>query len=39
MTSWLILVWGEKPISLKTLRSYSNAVVMFFFYLTHFSYG
>ena len=26
---------GEKPISLKTLRSYSNAVAMFCSYLTH----
>src|SRR4029453_7121470 len=30
---------GEKPISLKTLRSYSNAVAMFCSYLTHPGYG
>ncbi|MGF4042316.1 tyrosine-type recombinase/integrase [Paenarthrobacter nitroguajacolicus] len=30
---------GEKPISLKTLRSYSNAVAMFCAYLTHPGYG
>jgi integrase/recombinase XerD len=30
---------GEKPISLTTLRSYSNAVAMFCAYLTHPGYG
>jgi len=30
---------GEKPISLKTLRSYSNAVAMFCSYVTHPGYG
>ncbi|WP_234757548.1 hypothetical protein [Arthrobacter alkaliphilus] len=30
---------GEKPISLKTLRSYSNAVAMFCSFLTHPGYG
>ena len=30
---------GEKPISLTTLRSYSNAVAMFCAYLTHRGYG
>jgi hypothetical protein len=30
---------GEKPISLTTLRSYSNAVGMFCAYLTHPGYG
>jgi hypothetical protein len=30
---------GEKPISLKTLRSYSNSVAMFCSYLTHPGYG
>ncbi|MGP5670230.1 tyrosine-type recombinase/integrase [Glutamicibacter arilaitensis] len=30
---------GEKPISLRTLRSYSNAVAMFCAFLTHPGYG
>lgn len=30
---------GEKPVSLKTLRSYSNAMAMFCSYLTHPGYG
>ncbi|MCP2049528.1 UNVERIFIED_ORG: hypothetical protein J3D58_003600 [Paenarthrobacter nicotinovorans] len=34
-----VLRSGEKPISLKTLRSYSNAVAMFCSYLTHPSCG